>query len=137
MTRKFLDDIGVTEDSIARKWLCDGDYPDDKRIDRWKREREEYGFDERETWDLLLSFHLWLYERLMMYLEVAQRVINLDFHKFDYNGKEYTQRELIELMLERLRFHFSPEFDDCNREHVELIRSIYEIWSIVLPVMWW
>lgn len=49
--RKYLDDIGVTQRPDT--WN-----EDDVRQEQWVKEREEYGFDERETWALNFSFYL-------------------------------------------------------------------------------
>lgn len=136
MSRKYLDDLGVT----GRKelyWLDDGRYPGDKRLPVWKKEREEYGFDSRETWDLRTCFYFWLYERLQMFLELASKIVNLEYYKFDYKGRTYTQKEMIEAMIERLRFRFSSEFNDMNPDHYEKVSEIEEMWALVLPTMWW
>lgn len=136
MAHKYLDDIGVTKDQNMW-WFDDAQYPDDKRIEKWKTEREIYGFDDRETWDLQRAFYLWLYERLMKYVESASPIINLEFHKFEYKGKEYTQLEMIDMMLDLLKFCFSPEFNDLDQEHLEKINEIGKMWALVLPAMWW
>lgn len=128
--RKYLDDIGVT------------DRPDtwnkgDKRQKKWAEQRTTYGFDERETWALNSAFYLWLYERLKMYMDTAGKVIDLNYHKFEFKGKEYTQRELINMMLERLEFWFKPGYNDMDDEQYTKVHEIGEIWALVLPAMWW
>lgn len=127
--RKYLDDIGVKDRPDT--WCEDGD----ERQKRWKKQREMYGFDDRETWNLDFVFYLWLYERLKMFLDVT--VIDLDFHRFEYNGKEYTQRQMIDMMIERLEFCFSKEYNSFNAEHVDYVLEIGKIWATVLPAMWW
>ena len=126
--RKYLDDICVAErpDTWNR---------DDERQSRWKKERAIYGFDERETWALNYSFYLWLYERLKRFVDVCS--IDLDYHKFEYNGTEYTQRQLIDMMLERLEFSFKPEYNDFDEAQYNYVSEIEKIWAVVLPAMWW
>lgn len=136
MAHKYLDDIGVTKNQ-EHWWFDDNQYPDDKRLKKWEKEREIYGFDDRETWDLQHAFYLWLYERLMKYVESASPIVNLEYHKFEFKGKEYTQIEMIDMMLERLRFVFSSSYVDFEPESIEKAREIGEIWAIVLPAMWW
>lgn len=126
--RKYLDSIGVAERPDT--WN-----KDDKRQEAWAHEREEYGFDERETWALDFSFYLWLYERLKKFVEVCS--IDLDYHKFEYNGVEYTQRQMIDMMLERLEFSFKPEYNDWDEDQYAYVSEIEKIWAIVLPAMWW
>lgn len=128
MNRKYLDDIGVTDRPDTWEF-------NDGREEKWALQRKEYGFDSRETWDLNYSWHLWLYERLKMFVDIT--IINLDFHKFKFKEKEYTQREMIDLMLERLKFSFSKEYNDWDEEQVEYVCEIEEIWAMVCPAMWW
>jgi len=126
--RKYLDDIGVTDRPDTMNM-------DDSRLAAWEEEREIYGFDERETWSLIYTFYLWLYERLMKYKDLA--CVDLTYHKFDYNSKEYTQGQLIDMMLDRLRFCFSDEYNEWDSKQWEYVHEIEKIWAIVLPAMWW
>lgn len=126
--RKYLDDIGVMQRPDT--WN-----KDDGRQEQWAKEQEEYGFDERETWALNFSFYLWLYERLKRFVDVC--CIDLDYHKFQYNGAEYTQRQMIDMMIERLEFSFKPEYNDFDEKQYTYVSEIEKIWAIVLPAMWW
>lgn len=94
--RKYLDDIGYTDRPDT--WN-----KDDKRQKIWRKQRKKYGFDNREIWNMDLAFYLWLYERLMRHKEITP--VDLKFHKFDFEGKTYTQGELIDEMIKRLRFY--------------------------------
>lgn len=127
--RKYLDDIGVK--NRPDKW----DKKGDKRKEKWKEQRKLYGFDERETWCLNLSFYLWLYEHLKMFLEV--NCIDLNYHKFEYKGKKYTQKQMIDMMIERLEFSFKPEYNDLDKEQYGYVSEIEDIWATVMPAMWW
>jgi len=118
----------------------DGPYwgmKNDEREQRWKEEEKDYGFPSTDTWSLDSAFYLWLYEHLRMYQEIASKVVNLHYHKFIYEGEEYYQDELIEMMLERIRFVFTEEYDEWNIDHWAYVSEIGEIWAIVLPAMWW
>lgn len=126
--RKYLDDIGVAERPDT--WN-----KDDGRQQQWAKERELYGFDERETWALNYSFYLWLYERLKRFVEVC--CIDLNYHKFEYNGTKYTQRQMIDMMLERLEFSFKPEYNDCDEKQFAYVSEIETMWAAVMPAMWW
>ena len=107
----------------------------DSREPQWRQEQKEYGFDSTETWNLDSTFYLWLYERLRMYQDVT--IVNLHYHTFDYKGCLYYQDELIEMMLERLRFCFSDVYDDFDESQYEYVHEIEHIWAIILPAMWW
>lgn len=109
----------------------------DNRESQWVKEKETYGFDSTETWNLDSSFYLWLYEHLRMYMDKASEIVNLHFHTFWFKGHAYYQDELIEEMLTRLRFYFSDEYDEFNEEHYAYVSEIVEIWGLILPAMWW
>ena len=130
MQRKYLDDIGV----IDRHDLWN---TNDNRQSIWQEQREIYGFDERETWSLDSAFYLWLYERLKMYLEYASKIVNLDFHEFVYKGEKYTQKQLIDMMIERLENYFANKYDTESEEESSRLDEVVEIWALVLPAMWW
>ena len=131
MGRKYLDDIG---EDYSWVWKPEGS----ERDELFEKEREIYGFDSRETWNLDCVFYMWLYERLKMYKEYAGEIVNLDFHKFVYKEKEYTQLELINMMIERLESYFKKEdLFVSSEEEYESIKEIGEIWALVLPAMWW
>lgn len=109
----------------------------DKREPEWVEERKTYGFDSTETWSLDTAFYLWLYEHLRMYKEKASEIVDLHYHKFTYNDKEYYQDELIDLMIERLQFAFSSEYDEYDEDQWAYVHEIEKIWALILPAMWW
>ena len=111
--------------------------PDDERRPIWEKEREVYGFDSRETWNLDHAFYLWLYEHLRMYQEKASEIVDLHYHKFTFKGITFSQIELIDEILTRLRFYFSERYDDFDERDIAFVKEIAEIWAIVLPAMWW
>ena len=138
MGRKFLEDIGIKEEKIKHS---------KKRKKRLAKQRKKYGFDEVDTWSLENTFYYWLYERLKMYMKVADPVVDLNFHKFEYKSKTYTQRELILKLIDLLKENILargnwykidneeiPAFFDRYNERT---KEICEIWGIILPTMWW
>lgn len=129
MKRKYLDDIGMTE----RPDLWNDK---DKRQKQWKKERSIYGFDERETWALDHTFYCWLYERLRMYVDIT--CVNLEYHKFEYEGEILTQQECIDRMIKGCEIAFKQENDwDIPKDDWEAIMDVGYIWALVLPAMWW
>lgn len=129
---KYLDDAGIPENH--RPWSWCGEQ--DPRAETWAKEREIYGFDSRETWSLDTTFYLWLYEHLQMFKDYS-KIVDLGYHTFKYEGQEYTQEQLIDMMLERIRFCFSDEYDQNDPERYNYVHEIEKIWVIVLPAMWW
>ena len=55
---------GLTERDFY--WDQDG-MPGDERHEMWRKQREEYGFDEREIWDLKIVISAFLFPRLRMF----------------------------------------------------------------------
>lgn len=129
MARKYLDDIGITKN-------CYMFSTDDPRQPIWDKEKEEYGFDARETWDLDFTFYCWLYERLKMYVDV--NCIDLTVHKFEYEGEKLTQEECIDRMIKgcELYFKYDGVWDIADNDW-KAINDVAKIWAIVLPAMWW
>ena len=88
----------------------------------------------RDCWDLDYAFFKWLKERLPVYLKEAGEVVDLEFHKFTYNGEEWTQKALIERMIWLLntlpRSEWTEGYDEKSKE-------ILQIWTLVFPTMWW
>ena len=135
MSHKYLEELALSDD--ARFFLDDSWEHNTERREKWAAEREKYGFDSRETWGLREAFYLWLYERLRMFTDCAAGIIRLDYHTFEYKGQSYKQSEIIDMMLERIRLYFSPNFSESSEEHAGKVNEIAELWSLVLPVMWW
>ncbi len=142
---KYLDDIGVDY-----SWVWDKENSD--RDERFEEQQKIYSFDDRETWALDNVFYMWLYERLKMFVEIGGQIVDLNFHKFNYKEKEYTQLELINMMLERLEYYFNDDALDskvdeykkqgmsvfeADQKAYEPVVEIGEIWAILLPAMWW
>ena len=136
--RKYLDDIGVyarPENSWGEsKWT-----DTDDRKARWKEQQETYGFDDRETYSLDTTFYMWLYERVMMYKEVASEIVNLEdeHRKFTLNGEEYTQLAYINLLIDKLKFVLSSGVDIWDTEYEGSTKEIGYMWAELLPAMWW
>ena len=139
MGRKFLEDIGIKEEKIKHS---------KKRKKRLAKQRKKYGFDEVETWSLKNTFYRWLYERLKMYMKVADPIVDLNFHKFEYKSKTYTQLDLINILIgllkdqllaerEYLKAKTMDEIDAIWERYDERTKEICEIWGIILPAMWW
>ena len=127
MGRKYLDDLNVTD--RADLWL-----PDDKRQAQWAKEREEYGFDEREIWSLDDTFYCWLYERLKMF--IARKCVNLNYHTFEYKGETLTQEQCLNRMLEGLEIALTKERAYCTMEDLTKIDDATNIWTLVIHQVW-
>ena len=69
---------------------------------RTKKVDKKNGFATSDTWGLDYSFVCWLAERVYRYKEIGGQAINLEYHKFKYNDQEYTQAELIDVLLKKM-----------------------------------
>ena len=131
---------------MKHKYLIDNNIPHglykpkkgDNRIPEWKNFRRVYGFDERETWDLRHNFLGWLYERIKMYIDVCD--CDLSYHHFQYDGNEYTQRQILNKICEDIELYFNAHFSadpDKWNKRVPYLNEIGTLWGLVLPAMWW
>ena len=131
---------------MKHKYLIDNNIPHglykpkkgDNRIPDWKEARKEYGFDERETWDLRHNFLSWLYERIKMYIDVCD--CDLSYHTFKYDGKEYTQQQILDKICEDIELYYDAQFSadpDKWNKRVPYLNEIGTLWGLVLPAMWW
>lgn len=89
----------------------------------------------RDCWDLDKAFLIWLHERLPVYLHDAGVLVDLNYHKFIYHEKEYTQRELVVRMIHLLDSICAGIVD--LEEEYNSINEVLEIWSLVFHAMWW
>lgn len=129
---KYLDDLGIPITEYGTNFIGDND----ERSKEWEKEREEYGFDNRETWCLDRILAEWMYSRFMMYKEVT--IVNLDYHKYNIDGKEWTQRECIDKIIENSKFYLCNEtYAPDSTEVYEKLSEAIKIMSEVIFDMWW
>ena len=129
-----------------------------KRLKNWLKCRRyqkiqiKDGFNPTETWDLEQSFYQWLYEGLRSYMEYATDVIDLDVDKewysLKYKNKWYTQRQLTEILLEKLEFVLrvdknwrdiptSQAVQDEFKKRREVGNEIHDMWKVLAPQASW
>ena len=131
---KYLDDLGLKQDEYGTNFTKN----DDGRKTEWEQQREIYGFDERETWNMGTTFIEWLYSHLKMYDEV--NIVNTNYHTFKFQGKTYTQQELMDLIMEKCEyFLLNQDKPDLNLENkaYEEAKIAIQAFAEVFPAMWW
>ena len=106
----------------------------DKRAQKWKAEQEEYGFDNRETWNLDTTFIEWVYTRVMMFKECADKTVDLSYHKIVYKGEEITQIQAMDKLLELAKQYLTNDDDELRYSNA---REICDLWKELMPYMWW
>lgn len=126
---KYLDDLGLKVNQYGTNFTSNND----SRKKIWSKERKEYGFDSRETWNLDRIFVEWIYTRLMMYKECAN--IDMNYHKVLYKDEEMTQEQVINRILE-ISKEALLSYSDEELWHKN-IKEICDLWKEILPFMWW
>lgn len=122
MKHKYLQELNAHPDQLFP--FLEKDYPD---------------MDVRDTWNMDGTLILWLYERLRFFQEEVSQMIDLDFddHKFVIDGKELTQRQCIDRMVEDCKILIvSDDFEEYEKM-VEAKDDLFKIWSVVHFAMWW
>lgn len=134
---KYLDDLGLAAHTYGTNFT---DSKDDARRKEWKKQKKKYGFDSRETWCMSDLFIQWLYSHLIMYKKEAGKIIDLEYHKVIFDGKEYTQKQAIKKMIKWLRYYLIHNDD----EDIEISKRAYEkatraarLWAVTLHYMSW
>lgn len=136
---KYLKEIGVTpieESFILHKFSIKDNLRDWKYFKKYKKT----GVFPPQTWYMPIALLQWFYEVTSEYIEEASEIVDLNFHKLEYNGKEYTQLELIHLFLDKVKYILVNEDDILFANEASedaLIQEVYKIWSILSPYMWW
>lgn len=100
------------------------------RDEMWEQQKQEYGFDERETWSMDYTFVCWLYERLSMYDKV--NIVNTEAVTIDNNTFQQHIDKLIELcktMITTRNLNF--------KEEDQLYDEILTIFNKIIRYLWW
>lgn len=126
---KYLDDLGLKIEEYGTNFMPD----DDPRSYKWAKERQEYGFDVRETWNLYNTFVEWIYTRVLMYKEC--NCVDTSFHKVSYKDSYITQEEAMDMILSLSK----QILLDMDNDELKLnnLREICDLWKEILPLMWW
>lgn len=130
MNHKYLNDIGVKNEDIPWNWN-----PEDGRQEKWKQQREEYGFDERETWSLDSTFEFWLYERLKMFNDI--NIVDTSYHKYEFENEQITFQDCIDRMLEGLEISLTVDEFDRTEEQNKKVEDVVKIFALCFRSLWW
>ena len=128
MSRKYLEDIMPKEEIFGYHSEMEG------RHTRWLKQEEIYGFNDIETWCLDVAFAQLIYERLMMYKEVGGSIVDLNYHTFKMDDKEYTELELIDMMLEHCKYVIQ---NDDLEEQLNHMDEVWKIMGVIHSALWW
>ena len=128
MAHKYLDDI-LPKGKTPYDFECD----DEIRNQKWEKEREQYGFDERETWNFDFTFFCWLYERLKKYKEVSP--VDLTCKIIKVNNEEKNLGEWLDIMINNAEALIL--LDMYSEENIKLAEFTIEIFKQTIFYLWW
>jgi hypothetical protein len=107
-----------------------------KRNIKYWFQRRTRGWSDDETWNLDCEFIKWVNSRFKKYKEKASKIVDLESHRFEYEGKEYTQLELIDEIIK-----LSNEYIDAGLLSEDKLNSIkdeiFDIFKLIFWTMWW
>lgn len=128
---KYLDKLGISIRDYGTNFIESRD----ERASRWLKQQKEYGFDDRETWNLDTIFVEWLYSHFMMYKEVT--IADLSYFKFTYGKKEITQGEAIDIICGMCEDYLTAEFLEKDQHREIFSKKTMKLLGALMPYMWW
>lgn len=102
-----------------------------------RRKKREKKIKE-ETYSLDYTMIVWLNEHLKVYRECADKCIDLEYHKYEYKGKERPFKWFVDRLIgitEILKVE-SIYFPPTERTG-KLIDEMYDILKLVHFSLWW
>lgn len=107
---------------------------DIERRNRWRAERQIYGFDSSETWNLDYVFVMWVYTRVLLYNKDCNVATDEEF--FEYKGNEYSFQEGINMLLE-LSKKMILDMRDYGEYNNEDMDELCDLWKVLIKRLWW
>ena len=106
----------------------------------WFQKRTR-GWSDDECWNLDWAFIKWLNSRLKIYKKGASKIVNLEYHKFIYEDKEYTQLELIDKLIDITNWFIDNEIFNFVWEEPEKAEKkkneMMDIFKLIYWSLWW
>lgn len=99
-----------------------------------------------ECYSLDYELIKWLNEHLKVFKEESTKVVDLEFHKYKYKSKEYTQLEIINRLIEITDYLLN---DEPYSSYLELIsvqdikrisarkNEMYDLLKLIHWELWW
>ena len=93
----------------------------------------------KECWNLDYELIKWLNTHLKVYKKEASKIVDLEFYKFTYKKKEYTQLEILDRLIEITDYLL--DIDYFIIEVPELVNKnkneMYDLLKLVHWNLWW
>lgn len=97
--------------------------------------------DPRETFNFDYMMIYWLYERFRYFQDEVSQHVNLNYHKFNIDGKELTYLECINRMVDDCKEIISNKDIPIGSEYFkfiqEKIEDLFKVLSKCFWSMWW
>lgn len=92
-----------------------------------------------ECWNLDYELVKWLNEHLKVYRKEAIKIVDLEFYKFNYKGKEYTQLEIIDELIRITDYLLDMNYfvsEECIKVD-KTKNKMYDLLKLVHWHLWW
>ena len=111
-----------------------------RNIKYWFQRRTR-GWSDDETWNLNYEFILWLNSRFKKYKEQATKMVDLEYYKFEYKDKIYTQLQVIDRIIELTDYIINNDYYEMMWSDVERLEAmkneIFDLFKMSFGAMWW
>ena len=108
----------------------------DSREKEWKKQRNKYGFDERDTWNLNNVLMMFIFERVSMFNEF--NCVDTNFHEAEYCGEEITFQNAIDRIIEGSKLYLEKDiYDILTDEEDKKINDVLPLFNLFLGCFWW
>lgn len=103
---------------------------------KWRKKKKV----SEECWNLNNELLWWLNEHLKVYLDDANKYVDLEYHTITYKRKTYTQLEVINRLIELTNYLIGA---DCMEKCVnvkDVTKAKDEMYDLLKQVhfyMWW
>lgn len=91
--------------------------------------------DNRDTYNLDVTFFCWIYERLCVYYKQAKEIVDLNYHTFVINGEKITLEECLQRMIKELDYILLHS--DYTEEVIQAKNRFFEIFKETIFSLWW
>lgn len=89
----------------------------------------------KECWNLDYNLTKWLNEHLKIYKEDANEIVDLEFYKFNYKNKEYTQLQIIDRLID-ITDYLLADIDSATKME-EYKNEMYDLLKLIHWTLWW
>lgn len=92
-----------------------------------------------ETYSLDYTLVKWLNKHLKAYYDYANKIIDMSYHEYKYNGKNYTLEQIVKRLIDITGMLSNEDyyFGEDGKKLVELKDEMYDLLKLVHFGLWW